>query len=188
MEVKATLRNLRIAPRKVRRVADLVRGKSVADARLQLKFNAMRAAKPLLKLIDSGVANAENNHGLDTHSLRIKSLMVDQGPMFKRYMARAFGRGAEIQKRTSHIRLVLEGQGEGKAKPAKATKAKAKPAKEAKIPAREAADQERHSSENVATNKREAASKKPQSVDTRMVAKAKGKGFKARPTTPRNSK
>ena len=105
MEVKATLRNLRIAPRKVRRVADLVRGKSVAAARLQLKFNQMRAAKPLLKLIDSGVANAEHNFSIDTNTLQIKSLMVDQGPMMKRYMARAFGRGAEID-----LAGVLDGQ------------------------------------------------------------------------------
>lgn len=187
MEVKATLRNLRIAPRKVRRVADLVRGKSVADARLQLKFNAQRAAKPLLKLIDSGVANAEHNHGLDTHSLRIKSLMVDQGPMFKRYMARAFGRGAEIQKRTSHIRLVLEGQGEGKSKPVsvgKAAKAKAK-VKEANVPAREAADQERHApAKATASGKREADTNKPLPVDPRML----GKNHKSRQKTQRNSK
>lgn len=110
MEVKASLRNLRIAPRKVRLVADLVRGKSVAEAKLQLAFNKKRASEPVLKLINSAVANADHNFNIDTATLRIKSIMVDQGPMLKRFMPRAFGRAAEIQKRMSHIRLVLEGQ------------------------------------------------------------------------------
>jgi large subunit ribosomal protein L22 len=119
MEVKASLRNLRIAPRKVRLVADLVRGKSVAEAKLQLAFNKKRASEPVLKLINSAVANADHNFNIDTETLRIKSIMVDQGPMLKRFMPRAFGRAAEIQKRMSHIRLVLEGQaGAAKAKTA----------------------------------------------------------------------
>lgn len=109
MEVKASLRNLRIAPRKVRLVADLVRGKSVAEAKLQLSFNKKRASLPVLKLINSAVANADHNFNIDTDTLRIKSICVDQGPMLKRFMPRAFGRAAEIQKRMSHIRLVLEG-------------------------------------------------------------------------------
>ncbi len=164
MEVKATLRNLRIAPRKVRRVADLVRGKTVAEARLQLKFNGMRAAKPLLKLLESGVANAANNHGMDTQNLRISSLMVDQGPMFKRYMARAFGRGAEIQKRCSHIRLVLEGKaGEAGAKNAKSSKAK--PAKDAVI---NPADQEKQApAPQPIRGERASTSKKPNITEPR---------------------
>lgn len=163
MQVKANLRNLRIAPRKVRRVADLVRGKSVAEARLQLKFNDMRAAKPLLKLIESGVANAEHNHGVDTHTLRISSLMVDQGPMFKRYMARAFGRGAEIQKRCSHIRLVLEGQATD-VRTAKSAP-KAKPAKDAVT---NPADQEKQApAAKPVAGKRASASKKPKIAEPR---------------------
>ena len=163
MEVKATLRNLRIAPRKVRRVADLVRGKTVAEARLQLKFNGMRAAKPLLKLLESGVANA-GNKGVDTQTLRISSLMVDQGPMFKRYMARAFGRGAEIQKRCSHIRLVLEGKATDGA-PAKPVTSKAKPAKD-KVT--NPADQEKQPpAPKPVSGKRASASKKPISTEPR---------------------
>lgn len=169
MEVKATLRNLRIAPRKVRRVADLVRGKSVAAARLQLKFNGMRAAKPLMKLIDSGVANAEHNHGIDTQTLRIKSLMVDQGPMYKRYMARAFGRGAELQKRCSHIRLVLEGQASGSRPSASTPKSAAKKTGVAK--GENPADQEAQAPAKKTTRgTRASASKKAQPVDARKQA------------------
>lgn len=127
MEVKASLRNLRIAPRKVRLVADMVRGKMVAEAKLQLAHNKKRASLPVLKLINSAVANADHNFNIDTATLRIKAIMVDQGPMLKRFMPRAFGRAAEIQKRMSHIRLVLEGdKAAGAAKRATAKKATAK--------------------------------------------------------------
>lgn len=172
MEVTARLRNLRIAPRKVRLLADLVRGKSVADARLQLKFNGMRAAKPLLKLIESGVANAENQFAVDTKTLRIKTLVVDQGPMMKRYMARAFGRGAEIQKRMSHIRLVLEGAASAVEKKPNAKQAKAKPADASDAPARQSADIERHGPKQAAPRGKNASvSKKPEPVDPRMQGK-----------------
>lgn len=171
MEVKVKLSNLGIAPRKVRLVADLVRGKSVAEARLQLRFNQMRAAKPLLKLIESGMANASHNFGIDEKTLQIKSLMVDQGPMLKRYMARAFGRGAEIQKRMSHIRLVLEGT-VTEARPSKTV------AKESKKGTKEAnpADQEKQKpAKNTTNGVKKAATKKPESVDPRMQGKARTK-------------
>lgn len=173
MEVKARLRNLRIAPRKVRLVADLVRGKSVADARLQLKFNGMRAAKPLLKLIESGVANAQNQFNVDGKTLRIKTLVVDQGPMMKRYMARAFGRGAEIQKRMSHIRLTLEGAVSGvDVKQTTKKPAKVKEAKAEQSPVRESADIERHGPKKSAPRGKNASvSKKPEPVDPRMQGK-----------------
>ncbi len=171
MEVNVRLSNLGITPRKVRLVADLVRGKSVAEARLQLRFNQMRAAKPLLKLIESGVANASHNFGIDEKTLQIKSLMVDQGPMLKRYMARAFGRGAEIQKRMSHIRLVLDGQVvEGRAKQG-SNNAKVKGTKEANP-----ADQEKQKPAKTTTKGvKKATTKKPESVDPRMTGKARNK-------------
>lgn len=171
MEVKAILRNLRIAPRKVRLVADLVRGKSVADARLQLKFSQARAAKPMLKLIESGVANAEHNFRVNTQTLRIKELVVDQGPMLKRYMARAFGRGAEIQKRMSHIRLVLDGQVAEGGSTAKAKKPETKAKKDAPS---DTADMEKQKpAKKDATSLKKSVSKKPEPVDPRMQGKAR---------------
>ncbi|MBI4122180.1 MAG: 50S ribosomal protein L22 [Parcubacteria group bacterium] len=174
MEVKATLRNLRIAPRKVRLVADLVRAKSVAEARLQLKFSQARAAKPVLKLIESGVANAEHNFHIDASTLRIKELVIDQGPMLKRYMARAFGRGAEIQKRMSHIRLVLDGQVSATAKPASkpvVTKVGAKTTVKQPI---KTADMEKQKPPKMSdTGVKKTDSKKPDPVDPRMQGKAR---------------
>jgi large subunit ribosomal protein L22 len=171
MEVKATLRNLRIAPRKVRLVADLVRGKSVADARLQLKFSQARAAKPMLKLIDSGVANAEHNFRVNAETLRIKELVIDQGPMLKRYMARAFGRGAEIQKRMSHIRLVLDGQVmEG----GSAAKVKKSAKKETSKTPSDTADMEKQKpAKKEAKGVKKSDAKKPEPVDPRMQGKAR---------------
>ncbi len=123
-EVSATLRNLQISPRKVRLVADLIRGASVSDAQNQLNFSAKGASRPVLKLLNSAIANADHNLNLDTSTLRIKTILVNEGPMLKRFMPRAFGRATTIRKRMSHIKIVLEGE-EGKAKPKKTTKKKA---------------------------------------------------------------
>jgi large subunit ribosomal protein L22 len=114
MEVKAKLRYLRIAPRKVRLVADLIRGKKVDQARAILDFSLKRAAKPLRKLLDSAVANALHNFQLDEKTLSISKITVDEGPKLKRWRARARGRATEIQKKTSHVTLVLEGEKETK--------------------------------------------------------------------------
>lgn len=129
-EVSATLRNLQISPRKVRLVADLVRGASVSDAQNQLQFSAKGASRPVLKLLNSAIANADHNFNLDTSTLRIKTILVNEGPMLKRFMPRAFGRATTIRKRMSHVKIVLEGE-EGKAKP-KAKKADKKEAKDEK--------------------------------------------------------
>ncbi len=107
MEVIAKARYIRISPRKVRLVADLVRGMDVDQALNQLRFYRKAAALPLIKLIESGVANAEHNFKL-SGGLFIKKLTVDGGPTLKRWRARAFGRAAPIRKRSSHINLVLE--------------------------------------------------------------------------------
>ena len=108
MEVKAKLRYLRISPRKVRRVADLVRNFNAEEAKLQLRNLTLRSARSLLKLIDSALNNAKNNFGLDTANLYIKKLTVDEARILKRYRARAFGRSAQINKRSSHVNLVLD--------------------------------------------------------------------------------
>ena len=109
MEATAKLRYLRITPRKVRVVADLIRGKKVDQALAQLAFVEKRAAEPVAKLLRSAVANAEvaSKNQVDVDQLRVKSLMVDQGPSLRRYMPRAMGRAFKILKKTSHIELVI---------------------------------------------------------------------------------
>jgi len=116
MEVKAYARNIRIAPRKVRLVIGLVRGMDVEKAAAQLKFIRKASALPVLKLLNSAIANAEHNFKLDSGDLYIKTITADGGPMMKRWRSRAFGRAAPIRKRTSHISIVLsEKPKEGKA-------------------------------------------------------------------------
>ena len=108
MPVTAKLRYLRIAPRKVRLVADLIRGKRIEEAQNILNFKVKKAVLPLLKLLRSAVANAKNNFQLDESNLYIAKILVDEGPKYKRWRARARGRAEEIQKKTSHVTIVLE--------------------------------------------------------------------------------
>ncbi len=108
MEVKAHLRYLRMAPRKVRLVADLIRGKDVQKAKNILTFCKKRAAKPLLKLLNSAIANAKNNFNLKEDNLFISKILVNEGPRLKRIFPRARGRRDIIQKKMSHITIVLE--------------------------------------------------------------------------------
>lgn len=109
MESKAVVRYVRITPRKVRLVSDLVRGKSVNDALMILRFSSRkRTAKTISTLVESAVANAEQQGRIDVDNLVIKSLLVDQGPTLKRYASRAKGQGMRILKKTSHITVVLE--------------------------------------------------------------------------------
>jgi len=108
MAVVAKLRYLRIAPRKVRLVADLIRGKRIEEARNILNFTIKKAAPPLLKLLRSATANAKNNFQLDESNLYIAKILVDEGPKYKRWRARARGRAEEIQKKTSHVTVVLD--------------------------------------------------------------------------------
>ncbi len=107
MEVKASLKYLRIAPRKVRLVADLIRGLDVEEAKSLLSLERKRAAKSLLKLLNSAISNAKNNFHLNEDNLYIKTIRVDQGPTLKRYFPRAQGRATLIQKKTSHIFIEL---------------------------------------------------------------------------------
>ena len=109
MEVRALLRHTRTAPRKARLVADLIRGKNVNDAINILQFTRKKAADTIQKLLKSAIANAEENHKvLDVEDLFVKNVRVDEGVTWKRNMARARGTSTMIQKKTSHITLVLE--------------------------------------------------------------------------------
>jgi len=110
MTSTAILRYARIAPRKMRIVAKLIRGKSVEDAVNLLMFTNRRAAGMLKKLLISAIANAENKNkgNIDTDELIVKDVAVDEGPIVKRWMPRAMGRATRINKRTSHVRIVLD--------------------------------------------------------------------------------
>jgi large subunit ribosomal protein L22 len=108
MEAKAVLRHIRISPRKVRLVSDLVRGKPINEALNILKFSSRkRTAKTISGVLQSAVANADQTGKVDVDNLYVKTLVVDQGPTLKRFTSRAKGQGMRILKKTSHITVVL---------------------------------------------------------------------------------
>ena len=106
-KVTAQLNNLRISPRKVRLVADRVRGENVNKAIGMLNYDLRKTAEPMVKLLKSAVANAQNNHKLKSDDLIVEDITVGAGPTLKRWMPRAYGRASKILKRTSRIRVVL---------------------------------------------------------------------------------
>ena len=106
-EAKATVSTVRITPRKVRLVIDLVRGKSVQEAIAILENTAKSAAPVVKKLINSAVANAKNNYEMDENNLFIKSIYANEGIRMKRFMPRAKGSASSLTKRTSHITVVV---------------------------------------------------------------------------------
>ncbi|RBP44884.1 50S ribosomal protein L22 [Garciella nitratireducens] len=108
MEARATAKYVRISPRKVKIVIDLIRGKSLGEALNILNFTPKAASKPVEKLLKSAAANAENNYDMDVEKLYVAEIQANQGPTLKRYRARAQGRGTQILKRTSHITVVLK--------------------------------------------------------------------------------
>src|SRR3990167_1741170 len=107
MEITAKLKHLRMAPRKVRVVANLIKGLNIDQARAQLRALPKRASGPVLKTLNSAVANAEHNFQLSKDNLYIAKIFVDGGPMLKRWMPRAMGRASAIQKKTSHLTVIL---------------------------------------------------------------------------------
>ena len=108
MTASAKLRYLRIAPRKVRLVVDLIRGKSVVEAQNILRFTTKRGADPVLKTLNSAVASAKENKQLDESALYISKITVDEGPKLKRWLPRARGVASPLQKKVSHINIELE--------------------------------------------------------------------------------
>lgn len=108
MQVTAKLKYLRIGPRKVRLVADLIRKKKVEEAQAILDFTTKKATEPLLKLLKTAITDARHNFQLEPSNLYISKIIVDEGSKYKRWMPRARGMASQIQKRTSHITLVLD--------------------------------------------------------------------------------
>ena len=107
MEVKAVSKYLRVSPQKVRTLIGAVKGKPVETGLNALKFMPQKAAKILEKTVRSAVANADQNPDIDVDALIIRNITADQGPVLKRFRARARGRGARILKRTTHITVIL---------------------------------------------------------------------------------
>ena len=107
-EGRATLKFARISSRKIKIVADLIKGKSALEAMNILKFTPKAGAEILEKLLKSAISNAENNNGLSADTLIVTEVFANQGPTMKRLMPKAQGRGARIRKRTSHITVVLK--------------------------------------------------------------------------------
>ena len=108
MEAKAQAKYVRISPRKIRLTVDEVRGKRVEEALNILSFMPKKGARILKKLIESAVANAQENSNLDVDELKVAKIYADEGPMLKRWRARALGRATMIRKRTSHLVVILE--------------------------------------------------------------------------------
>ena len=111
METVAKLKHARISPQKARLVADQIRGMGVDRAINLLTFSTKKGAGIIKKVLESAIANAEHNDGADIDELIISTVHVDEGPLSKRFRARAKGRGNRILKRTSHITLAVEEQG-----------------------------------------------------------------------------
>jgi large subunit ribosomal protein L22 len=154
--MKATLRNVRIAPKKANLVAELVRGQNAAEALRTLKFTPKKGAKILYKLINSAVANAENNFGQNKNSLVIKEIKVSKGLRLKRYIPVSRGRAHPLQKDCSHIHVYLETE-----------QAEAKAAK----PAKKAESKETKKVEAKKTTKKPAAKKAPAKKKTTKTNK-----------------
>ncbi|MDY6879848.1 MAG: 50S ribosomal protein L22 [Thermodesulfobacteriota bacterium] len=108
MEAKAVARFVRISPQKVRLVMDEIRGKKIEEAVNMLSFAPQKGARILKKLIESAVANAEGNGNIDVDALYIKRIYADEGPTMKRWRPRALGRATRINKRTSHLTVILD--------------------------------------------------------------------------------
>ena len=107
MQATAILKFIRLSPQKGRLIADQIRGLPVERALEILQFSTRKAAKPVKKVLESAIANAENNEGADVDELNVQIIQIDEGPMLKRFQARAKGRGARILKRTSHITVTV---------------------------------------------------------------------------------
>ena len=127
MEVKAVAKYIKVQPRKVRIIADEIRGKSAVHSAALLRFHPGKSARLLRKVLVSAMANAMQNHNIAPETLKIATIMVDEGPRMKRMQARAMGRGNRIVKKTSHITVVVEEAAATAAPKAHGTKAKPRP-------------------------------------------------------------
>ena len=153
MKVTAELNNLRISPRKVKLVADLIKGMDALEAVSQLEVAIKKTSGYMQKLLLSAIANAENNFGLSKNNLYVLDAVVGAGPTMKRWMPKAYGRAGEILKRTSKVRIVLEERIEGKDRKSKEQMEKEKKDKLKKA-ATELKQKEKEEKEREATDEK----------------------------------
>jgi large subunit ribosomal protein L22 len=137
-EVRAVAKWVRMSPRKARLVAEHIRGRSVPEARTVLAFTPRAAAREVEKVLRSAVANAEANHDLAGDELVVESAFVDEGPVMKRWRARARGRAARIRKPTCHITVVLTPAARERLEPPPATEERSAPKRKAPAKKKEA--------------------------------------------------
>src|ERR1700757_3281287 len=174
----AKARFVRVSPRKARRVIDLVRGRSVADALEILRWAPQAASEPVAKVIASAAANAQNNNGLDPATLVVATLYADEGPTAKRIRPRAQGRAFRIRRRTSHITVVVESRptkdarGSQSASTTRARRAQASKAAAAKAPAKKATATAEKATAQKAPAKKASAEKAPATKATAEKATA----------------
>ena len=112
MEARASMKYVRTSPRKMRRVIDMIRGQHVEEARRMLRFSPLGATRDVEKLLDSAIANAEQQPGVISENLVVSKVWVDEGPTLKRFRPRAYGRATKVRKRTSHVTLVVQTMGD----------------------------------------------------------------------------
>ena len=185
----AKARFVRVSPSKARRVIDLVRGKSVADALDILRWAPQAASEPVAKVIASAAANAQNNNGLDPATLVVASVYADDGPTAKRIRPRAQGRAFRIRRRTSHITVVVESRpskdargsqsaSATRARRAQASKAAAGNAPAKKAPAKKAAA-DKAPAKKAAADKAPAKKASPKKTSEAKASAAKSAGTEA---------
>lgn len=160
MQARAEAKYVRVAPRKARLLVDLIRGMNVKEARAQLSFSPKQTALPVLKVLNSAIANAEHNLNANTDDFKVIEVYVNEGPKIKRYKPRAQGRATLIRKRMSHITVVVGDSSEAVVEAAPAPKAEEKSeAKAEKTPAKKAVAK-KTSSESSTSSKSKTSSKK----------------------------
>ena len=175
----AKARFVRVSPRKARRVIDLVRGRSVADALEILRWAPQAASEPVAKVIASAAANAQNNDGLDPATLVVATVYADEGPTAKRIRPRAQGRAFRIRRRTSHITVVVESRPAKDQRSAKSTRARRAEASKAaaKAPAKKAPAKKAPAKSAATSEATKAAAKAPAKkapAKTSETSEAKG--------------
>ena len=173
MEARAQARYVRVTPMKARRVIDLIRGMNATDAQAVLRFAPQAASEPIGKVLDSAIANATNNHAMDSRSLVVSAAYVDEGPTMKRIRPRAQGRAYRIRKRSSHITVIVSDGTElapvvKKAAPARPAAAKAPAAVAETAPAKKAP------AKKAAATTTTSASKATKAAATAADAETKG--------------
>lgn len=168
MKVSARLKSIRIAPRKVRLTAKLIKGLDVAEALNQLDSSVKRSNPYMRKLLVSAISNGENNFGLSKDNLYIFDIVVDAGSTMKRWMPKAYGRAGQILKRTSQIDIILEERVEGKDRKSKDEMEKTKAAREA---ARKKAEKEANKEAEENEKKEEKGEMKNKATEKKELSK-----------------